>query len=459
MAKGDKKIITYAVIGLVVLIVLLVIAKSMGWVGGENETEVSIDEVNRMTIIEIVSANGNVQPEVEVKISADVSGEIVELHVKEGQLVKKGMLLVKVNPDIYLSSVDRFAASVNTQKANLENTKARASQSEAQLLRTELQYKRNEALYKDATISKAEFEEIETAYLVAKAEKEAGKQSVRAAEFNVKSSLASLKEARDNLNKTSIYAPVNGTISRLNVELGERVVGTMQMAGTEIMRIANLSEMEVNADVGESDIIRVNVGDTAEIEVDAYLDETFKGIVTEIANSANISGMSTEQVTNFPVKIRILRESYAELIDSLSTNKSPFRPGMSATVEIQTNKVHDVLTVPIATVAPRDTTIKSSSKKYKKKKSEEENSNSETNSDSDEDNNIQEVVFLVDKGEVKMQVVKTGIQDNTNIQILDGLTEGQEVVSGPYRAISKTLNDGDNIKVVAKEDLFKGKKK
>ena len=325
MTKGDKKIIIYSIVGIVVLVGFLLIAKSLGWIGNSNITEVSVEEVTKMTITEIVSANGNVQPEVEVKISADVSGEIVELHVIEGQLVKKGMLLVKINPDIYLSSLERFAATVNTQKANLENTKARASQSNAQFLRTELQFKRNEKLFKDGTISQSEFEEIQTAYQVAIAEKEAAHQSIKASEYSVKSAQASLKEARDNVNRTSIYAPVDGTISRLNVELGERVVGTAQMAGTEIMRIANLSEMEVNADVGESDIIRVNVGDTAEIEIDAYLDKKFTGVVTEIANSANVSGMSTEQVTNFPVKIRILRESYVELIDSSHANKSPFQ--------------------------------------------------------------------------------------------------------------------------------------
>ncbi|NNM15417.1 MAG: efflux RND transporter periplasmic adaptor subunit [Bacteroidia bacterium] len=453
MAKGDKQFIKYAIIGLVVVVVLLLVAKKMGWVGGDKATDVSVEEVSERTITEIVSANGNVQPEVEVKISADVSGEIVELNVKEGQKVKKGMLLVKVDPDIYLSSVDRVAAALNTQKANLENSKSRATQSEAQFLKTELQFKRNEKLFKDGTISKAEFEEIETAYLVSRAEMEAGKQSVRAAEFNVQSSMATLKEARKNLNKTSIYAPVDGTISRLNVELGERVVGTAQMAGTEIMRIANLSEMEVNADVGESDIIRVNIGDTAEIEVDAYLEEKFIGIVTEIANSANVSGMSTEQVTNFPVKIRILRVSYNDLMEKQGTGKSPFRPGMSSTVEITTNKVHDVLTAPIQAVATRDTTIKSSRERFKKKKEE------ENNSSEDEEENMKEIVFVVDGGEVKMQVVKTGIQDNTYIEILEGLKEGQEVVSGPYRAISKTLNDGDDVTVVDKEDLFKEKKK
>ncbi|NNM15101.1 MAG: HlyD family efflux transporter periplasmic adaptor subunit [Bacteroidia bacterium] len=452
MAKGEKQILKYALIGLVVLVALLFMAKYFGWIGADDATEVSIEEVSKKTITEIVSANGNVQPEVEVKISADVSGEIVELHVKEGQVVKKGMLLIKIDPDIYLSSVDRVAASLNTQKANLENSKSRATQSEAQFLKTELQFKRNEKLFKDGTISKAEFEEIETAYLVSKAEMDAGKQSVRAAEFNVQSSMATLKEARKNLNKTSIYAPVDGTISRLNVELGERVVGTAQMAGTEIMRIANLSEMEVNADVGESDIIRVSVGDTAEIEVDAYLDEKFTGIVTEIANSANVSGMSTEQVTNFPVKIRILRESYSELIEKQESNNSPFRPGMSATVEISTNKVHDVLTAPIQAVATRDTTIKSSRDRMKKKEE------GQSISEKDEEENMKEIVFVVDGGEVKMQVVKTGIQDNTYIEILEGLSDGQEVVSGPYRAISKTLNDGDDIKVVDKEDLFKEKK-
>ncbi len=445
----NKKALKYGGIGLVVLIILLAVLKSAGVIGEGNELKVSVEKAERRTIVEMVAANGKVQPEVEVKMSADVSGEVVELHVKEGDVVKKGTLLAKIDPEIYLSSLDRMEAAVNSSRANLENARSRYSQAQARFIKAEQDFSRNQKLYKDRVISDAEFESIESAYKVAKAEEDAAQQSVRAAAFNVSSSIASLDEARENLNKTSIFAPVDGTVSKLSVEQGERVVGTLQMAGTEIMRIANLNEMEVSVDVSENDIVRVHLGDTAIIDIDAYRERKFKGIVTEIANSATVEGMqSTDQVTNFVVKIRILRTSYEDLVPDDNPHASPFRPGMSATVDIQTKRAVSVLSVPISSVTTRDTTVRASSKEVRRggDKTEE--------SDKSKEEDITECVFLVSEGKAVMRVVEAGIQDNNHIEIRSGMEEGDQVVTGPFSAISKKLEDGTEVKVVKKDALF-----
>lgn len=456
MAKTNKTL-KYGGIALIVLIVLLTIAKSLGWIGEDNVVKVTAEKTSKQTIVETVSASGKVQPEVEVKISADVSGEVVEMNVKEGDMVKKGTLLCKINPEIYVSNVDRTIASANSSKANLENSKSRLLQAQSQFIKTELNYNRNKKLFEDGVISAADFETIKSTYEVAKAEVDAAKQSMRASEFGVNSAQATVKEANENLNKTSIFAPVDGTISKLSVEKGERILGTSQMAGTEIMRIANLSEMEVSVDVSENDIVRVHMGDTALIDVDAYLDKKFKGIVTEIANSANIVGTSTDQVTNFTVKVRILRETYLELIPKDNPAYSPFRPGMSATVEIQTKRVSNVLSVPIQAVTTRDTAKKESNKVMHRP--DEEESSTEKTKKMSEPQTTNECVFLIEDGKAKMQIVKTGIQDNTYIEILKGLKEGDQVITGPFSAISKTLKMGDKVKIVSKEELFSKEKK
>jgi HlyD family secretion protein len=454
MAK-NKKALKFIGIGVVVLIILLTVAKSKGWIGSDDATKVSAEKASRQTIVETVSASGKVQPEVEVKMSADVSGEIVDMLVKEGDVVKKGTLLCKINPEIYVSNLDRTVASVNSSKANLENSKMRLLQSQSQFKKAELDYNRNKKLYDDGAISSSDFEAISSSYEVAKAEVDAAEQSVKAAEFGVNSADATVKEAKENLNKTSIFAPVDGTISKLSVEKGERVVGTSQMAGTEIMRIANLNEMEVSVDVSENDIVRVHLNDTTIIDVDAYMDRKFKGIVTEIANSANIIGQSTDQVTNFTVKVRILRESYQDLIPADKPAYSPFRPGMSATVEIQTKRVSNVIAVPIQAVTTRDTAVKESSKVMKRPGEQEENNGSSNKTaKSSVDQKVNECVFIVKDGKAKMTSVKTGIQDNMYIEIVNGLKEGEEVATGPFSVISKTLKDGNKVNVVKKEELF-----
>jgi HlyD family secretion protein len=460
--KKKNKLLRWLIIIVIILVVFAIVGKKAGWIGGVEKKQVSSEKVTLRSITETVSASGKIQPEVEVKISPDVSGEIVEMNVKEGDRVKKGQLLAKILPDIYQSAVDQMFASVNSSKANLSSARSRLEQSQSQFVKTELNYERNKKLFDEKLISASDWETVKSSYEVAKAEVDAAKQSVGASEYNVKSTEASLKQAEDNLKKTTIFAPVDATISKLNVEKGERVVGTSQMAGTEMMRLANLNEMEVDVEVNENDIVRVNIGDTASIEVDAYLGKKFQGLVTEVANSANTSGISADQVTNFTVKVRILRESYQSMADSMKLNRSVFNPGMSATVDIQTKKVLDVTSVPIQAVTTRDTSgkekkmlggdemededaIKVSSDKEKTTKKEEEKKT--------------ECVFVIENRKVKLTAVKTGIQDNNYIEIKDGLKAGQEVVTAPYSAISKLLKNGDEVEVVKKEKLFAKEKK
>lgn len=451
---------TSKIIGISLIVVLIItgIGKKAGWWGQPDLTKVATEKAAKRTIIETVSASGKVQPELEVKISPDVSGEIVELYVKEGQEVKKGDLLCKIKPDLYESAVNRSSAAVNTAKANLANSKARLTQVKANFTSIKANFDRNKKLFEQGTISQQEFDASKAQYESTLADIEATEENVRASEFSINSAEAGLKESNDNLKRTTIYSPVNGIISKLNVELGERVVGTSQMAGTEIMRIANLNDMEVNVEVNENDIVRVNLNDTAEIEVDAYLDRKFKGIVTEIANSANTVGQSTDQVTNFSVKIRILSESYADLVSGKPSNYSPFRPGMSATVDVKTNVMTNVLSVPITSVTPRE----EGSELLKENQEEDEKYEEAKKSDEKENSKpmqILEYVFVYKDGKVIQTKVKSGIQDNNYIQIVNGLNEGDEIVIGPYEAVSKTLKNDMKVNVVPKEDLYKSKDK
>ncbi|MBA7527223.1 Macrolide export protein MacA [subsurface metagenome] len=423
----NKKLFRIVIIITVAVIILAFIGKRVGWFGKEETFEVTTEKGEKRTIIETTTANGKIQPETEVKISPDVSGEIVELYIKEGEYVEKGKLLLKIKPDTYISMRDRAEASLNSAKARL-------AQVEAQYIQSDLSYKRNKQLWEQKTISKAEFENAEAAFKMAKAD-------VEAARFTIKSGEASLKETEENLIKTSVYAPMAGTISRLNVEKGERVVGTELMSGTELMRIADLNRMEVMVEVNENDIIRVLTGDTAIVEVDAYMDDKFNGIVTEIANSATTTGISVDQVTSFDVKILLLKESYQHHITE--TNPTPFRPGMSATVDIQTETKLNILSVPIQAVTTRaDTT--------------EQIYDEEESSFDDEE--LKQVVFVVNENMALSKEVETGIQDNNYIEILSGITEEDEVVIAPYSAISKKLNDSSLVEVVTKEELFKEKK-
>lgn len=435
-----KGLLKYLIGALVVLILVAVVGKKKGWFGKPQNISVFVEKPERRTITESITANGKIQPEVEIKLSSEVSGEIIELPVKEGNWVEKGQLLVRIKPDTYISYKERAIAAVNSANARL-------SQSKAQLSQTELAFKRSKQLYEQKAISEAEFESAQTNYEVAQSE-------LKAANFNVESAQASLKEAEENLRKTSIYSPISGTVSKLNVELGERVLGTIQFAGTEIMRIANLNRMEARVSVNENDIVKVKIGDTALIEVDAYLDRKFKGIVTQIANSANITGATTDQVTNFEVRAFILEDSYKDLVSNRLN--SPFRPGMSTTVDILTETRANILTVPIQAVTVRTDSSKLAVTGFQK--------DGEVKKDEDKSvvksDKPKEIVFVTKGDTARIVEVKTGIQDNQYIEISEGLTGDEEVVTAPYSAISRKLKDKTLVnKAKNKEDLFKEESK
>ncbi|WP_026904164.1 efflux RND transporter periplasmic adaptor subunit [Pedobacter glucosidilyticus] len=431
-----------------VIAIALVVSKKMGWIGKPKAIQVAVTKAEVKDVIETVSASGKIQPEIEVKLSPEVSGEIVELHVKEGDMVKKGQLLCKIKPDILASGYERTVASYNAQKATVASAQQQIVQAQANFKNIEARYKRNQTLYKEKVISAAEFDAVQAEYLTAKSNLETAKQNLIGAKFGLEQSGAVVKEASDNLARTNIYAPVDGVVSKLSVERGERVVGTAQMTGTEMMTIANLNSMEVNVDVNENDINRLSLGDTAIIEVDAFLDKKFKGIVTEIASSANVVGETADQVTNFKVKIRILKISYQNL-GQQNADVSPFKPGLSATVDIQTEKTRG-LVIPIQSV-----TIRQEENKDEKKDG--PSNNDEKNGKSKE--KPKEYVFVAENGLAKQVAVKTGIQDDQNIIILSGLKAGQQVISAPYSAISKTLKDKIEIEIVDKSKLFNTEKK
>lgn len=429
MAKKKSNKLLYYLLGAVALIIVFaIIGRSAGWIGGVPEVDVETAKAGTNTIIEKVSASGEIQPEVEVNLSPDVAGEIIELNVKEGDSVAVGKLLVKIRPDNFISALDRTRANLNQQMANLAQSRANLQRAEAQFTRSELEYKRQSVLFEQKAISTADKEQAEANYITAQKDLEAAKQSVIASEFVVKSSQATVNEASENLRLTNVYSPVSGIVSNLLVEQGERVVGTQQMAGTEMLTIADLSKMEVRVDVNENDIIRLSLGDTTIIDVDSYssINKKFKGVVTSIANTANPKA-SADAVTEFKVKIRILNSSYTDLV--AQGNKYPFRPGMTASVEIITTSKENVLSVPLSAVTTRDNKLDTLA---------------------DGTTKIQELIFVNENGIAKMKQVKTGISDFENIEILEGIAEGEEVISGPYFTVSKTLKDGDKVTQLSK---------
>ena len=425
----SKKTI-YILIGATVAIIgLLIILSKSGVIGNKDKGKsVEITNVTATTIVETVSATGKIQPEIEVKISSEVSGEIIALNVIEGQVVKKGDLLVKINPDLYTSGYNRTLS-------NLSGTKAGLSQADASFKEAKANYDRNKTLFDKGIISKSDWDKTVASFEVAKASKQS-------AYFSVQSASATVNEAKDNLGRTTIYAPADGTISVLNVELGERVLGTQQMAGTEILRVANLNNMEVEVDVNENDIVKIKVGNEAKVEVDAYLKKQFKGIVTSISNSAS-STLTADQVTNFKVKVRILKESYQDLLEGKPATYSPFRPGMTATVDIITKTRANVLAVPISSVV-----VKSDTTAVKAFKVEDE----EEKKAAPKSEKKLECVFVKVGDKAKIRIIKTGIQDDTNIEVLTGLKKGDVVITGPFSTVSKDLNSGDKVTTDKKEE-------
>ena len=411
--KSNRK--THILIAALILIVVLIfIAK-----GKEEEgIVVNVEHPQRSTITESIPANGKIQPVTEVKISPDVSGEIIELYVKEGDLVERGDLLIKIKQDVYISAVERAQASLNSIKAQYLQQKAQLSQ-------IELSHNRNKLLHSQKAISDADYETSISQYQVAC-------EQLNAAQYNIKSAEAALKEAEENLQKTTIYSPMKGIVSKLDVEKGERVVGTSQMAGTEMMRVANFDQMEVLVDVNENDIIKLSLADTAHIEVDAYPNRKFKGVVTQIANSAKNAGTSSlDQVTNFEVHVNILAESYKDL---LKQSPIPFRPGMSASVNINTETCINALVVPLQSITTRGGLTDTTS--------------------TDE---FTEYVFIFDPSTSKVSPIKvvSGIQDLKNIVIKEGLSDSSKIVTGPYSAITRDLKKGSTVRV--KQELTKRK--
>jgi len=451
MAKSRKNRLWLIIAAAVVVVILIILGINKS--KNSHSIKVATETADLRTIVETVSANGKIQPAKDVKISPYISGEVVELFVKEGDYVEKGQQLAKIDPEIYISTYERLEASYKTAQANEANAKARISQSKAQFTKAKLDFERSKSLFDNEVISQADFDAANSAFQVAQADVEAAEETYRSAKFQVSSAKASLKEAKENLDRTSIFAPIDGTVSKLSVEVGERVTGASQFsAGTEIMRIANLDVLEVNVEVNENDIVRVALFDTASIEVDAYLDRKFRGVVTEIATSANTTGVTADQITNFDVKIMMLKDSYQDLIKPNSPIKSPFRPGMSATVEIETETEYGILTVPIQAVTTRADTsgrLKTAREKREEEKVAEVAKNDNTNEET------KEYVFIYKDGKAILTEVKTGIQDNAYIQITEGVNEGDEVITAPYRAVSKTLKNNDDVEKVDKEELFK----
>ena len=421
-------------LGVLVVALLLTVFVMKDKFSSRNATSVAVEKVEKRSITETVSTNGKIYPVKEVKLSVEVPGEVTKINVAEGDSVNKGDLLLEINPSTFISSVSRSNAAYKQAQANQASASARLSQANSQFDVISKDYNRKVDLLEKGVISSFEFEQTEASYLSSTGEKEAAAQNVQAAKYQVESALATLGEANENLSRTKLFAPINGIVSKLNVELGEKVVGTGQMAGTELITVADLGQMELQVDVGENDVLRISIGDTAEIEVDAYLDETFTGIVTHIAYSSNYG--IDQQITKFQVKIKILPESYAALVQPEKGHAYPFRPGMSAVADILTESINDVITVPIQSVTLRKDEAAESKGKEEKL----------------------QVVFVVEDGKAVMKEVKTGVQDDQYIEVTGGLDEGEEVVTGPFRAISKDLSNDDEVVVVSEEELFSSEK-
>ncbi len=451
--KKSNKLLYILISAAVLLIIVAIVGKKAGWIGKQKEIEVDLGKVEKTTIIEKVSASGMVQPVTEVRLSPDVSGEIIELWIEEGDSVYAGQPLIKLRPDNYVSIAESSEAMLNQQKANLADAKARLARARATYERSQHDFNRSKQLMEENVISEADYQLADANFKVAKNDLTSAEQNVIAAGYIVKSAEASLRDAQENLRKTSIFAPVNGIVSKLDIELGERVVGSNMMTGTEMLRIANLNIMEVRVDVNENDIIRVSDGDTAIIDVDsyAYMDKKFKGVVTSIANTANDKA-TPDAVTEFEVKIIILNESYRDLQEE--GKKYPFRPGMTASVDIITEIKDNVIAVPLSCVTTRAPVKEGEESGTEGSDNDEDNEDNESGSGSSGSSSTGpnqkvekdvEVVFINDNGKAKKVEVKTGISDYDNIEILEGVEEGQEVVTGPFVVVSKRLEGGEFI--------------
>ncbi len=456
-----NKTLKWIIIGVVALILLMVGLKKAGIMGKEEEIVVSSEKAAKRTIIETVNASGKVYPEVEVKVSPDISGEITDLAVQEGDSVRRGQVLARIYADILNTQRDAAAAEVQRQQAVTSNATEGLGSFRAQIELAQKTFDRQKKLLEDKVISRAEFEQADQQLKTLQANYNAALQGIRANNAGISSAQAQLQKANKDIGRTAVIAPRDGVVSLLNVKKGERVVGSNMMAGTEMLRIADMSKFEVRVDVSESDIVKVHVGDSATIEVDAYNNRKFKGLVYQIASSNNGAAASQtavtgNEVTNYKVYIRILASSYQDLLDPNRPKAFPFRPGMSATADIQTRTENGGLSVPINAVTTREKgTDKTAEEKRKEDEKKKDGEVEDGESSHVSDGELQEVVFVLQKdGTVKKQVVKVGIQDINYILILSGLKEGDEVITGPYNTISKTLKEKDKVKVVDKDKLF-----
>jgi HlyD family secretion protein len=453
-----NKTVKWILIVLAVLIVGLIAVKAMGKKDNDG-LKVTAEKAAKRTITETVNASGKVYPEVEVKISPDISGEVVELNVEEGDSVKRGQVLAKIYADIYASQRDEASSRVAQSQASVANSQASLESLKAELDQAKQAYNRNKGLYEDKVISKAEFETFETQLRTAQSQYNAAQQNIRSLQASTQGARTSLEQANKNLGRTTLVAPMDGVISSLSVKKGERVAGNSFNVGTEMMRVANMSSMEVRVDVGENDIVKVHIGDSADVEVEAYNNRKFKGVVTQIASStktgSSLTGGATGDVTNYEVRIRLDAMSYADLIDPMRPKNFPFRPGMNASADIKTKKKENVVTVPIGAVAPRikgsDKSIEDQKKENKKTKEQDEDNADQNLAGSD----VEEVVFVIDaEGKAQKRTVTTGIQDINYFEITSGLKEGETVVTAPFEAVNKTLKSGKKVNVVAKDKLF-----
>lgn len=455
-----NKTLKWIIFSLVGLIILLVILKKAGMLGKDEGVKVSTEKVTKRTIVETVNASGKVYPVVEVKLSPDISGEIVDLNVAEGDSVKKGQVLAHIYADIYATQRDQASAVVSQQQAQVANVSASIEALRAQMDQAKKTYDMQKQLFDDKVISQSEFNTSDAAYKAAQANFNAAKQNIRSTQAGVLGARAALSKANKDISRATLVSPMEGVVSLLNVKKGERVVGSSMMAGTEMMRIADLRNIEVRVDVGENDIPKIHLGDSATVEVDAYNSRKFKGIVTQIASSNNgaattLTGTGGTDVTNYKVYIRLLPESYKDLMDPAKPKSFPFRPGMSASADIQTKTHESRLSVPINAVTTRDKNDSTSSKSSAEKNTD-ANTAEKTNAELDE---LEEVVFVLQKdGTAKKIKVRTDIQDINYIEVLAGLKEGDEVITGPYDVVSKTLKQGDKVKVVPRSELFDKKK-
>ncbi len=460
MAKQKKKSnkLLYWGIGIVIFLILfLIVGKSQGWIGKSRDLEVEFTKSKKTSITEKVSASGTVQPVIEVKLAPEVSGEIINLNVEDGDSVRVGEVLVKIRPDVWMSQLERSEASLSQQKANLEASRASLSRSEATFMRAEQDYKRQEKLWNEKVISESDWQLAQQNYKVAQNDLKSATQTLEASKYIVNSTDASVRESRANVAKTSVVSPMKGIVSKLFVKKGERVVGAATMTGTEMMRIADLNKMEVRVNVNENDIVRVHFGDTVLIDVDSYasIEKQFKGIVTNIANTAR-DKTSSDAITEFEVRILILRSSYEDLVKQ--GNKFPFRPGMTASVEIITTKKDNVLSVPLSAVTTRNPEKDKKVEDGPPKDDDDEKPQVTDNKAKTEKKEDKVVVFINEKGIARMKEVKTGISDYDNIEIISGLTDSVEVVTGPFLVVSKRLKDGDKIVQAKKEDKKTEKK-